>query len=189
MTGDCVHHKHVLTEFNQLPPSLYTNPPTAPSWVTFRPARASDLKALHENCFADRPLTQFGDSFRRALAAQRSGRSLYLIALVGGAPIASGQVIRYSNSVEIADLVVAPDYRGQGLGTALIDVLSRVARYAGYDSVEICVMRGNSRARALYERLGFVHDRELTLTDAASVDVLRKELKDDLEDSPGGAVK
>lgn len=178
-----------MTDLSQLPSSLYSTPPSAPAWVTFRAARASDLKALHQSCFADRPVAQFGDSFRRALATQRSGRSLYLVALTGGAPVASGQLVCYSSSVEIADLAVAPAHRGQGLGTALIDVLSRVARYAGYDSVEICVMKGNSRARALYERLGFVQDREFTIRDAASVIVLRKELEDDPEDGPGGTVR
>lgn len=147
------------------------------------------MKSLHQSCFADRPLAQFRDSFRRALAAQRSGRSLTLLALSDGAPVASGQLVCYSSSVEIADLVVAPVHRGQGVGTALIDVLSRVARYAGYDSVEICVMRGNERARALYERLGFVQDREFTIRDEASVIVLRKELEDGAEGSPGGAIR
>lgn len=91
--------------------------------------------------------------------------------------------------MEIADLAVSPAHRGKGVGTALIDALSRVARYAGYDSVEISVMRGNSRARALYERLGFVQDREFTIRGAASVIVLRKELEDDTEGGPGGAVR
>lgn len=132
-------------------------------------------------------MAQFGDSFRRALASQHSGRSLYLVALDGDAPVASGQLVCYSSSVEIADLVVAPPYRGQGLGTALVSVLSNVARRAGYDSVEICVMRGNNRARALYERLGFVHDREFTVTDAASVIVLRKEFDAHADDTIGGS--
>lgn len=149
----------------------------------------SDLKALHQSCFADRPLPQFGDSFRRSLAAQGSGRSLYLVALDDDGPVASGQLVCYSSSVEIADLVVAPAHRGRGLGTALIEVLSAVARYAGHSSVEICVMRGNERARALYERLGFVQDREFTITDAASVIVLRKEWDDEPEEDPGGAVR
>lgn len=177
-----------MTDLSRLPPSLYTRPPTAPAWVTFRAARASDLKSLHQACFADRPLAQFGDSFRRALATQRSGRSLYLVALAQGTPVACGQLVCYSNSVEIADLAVAPDHRGQGLGTALIGVLARVARYGGYDGVEICVMRGNDRARALYERLGFVPDREFTLTDTATVIVMRKSLEEALDDHrTGGA--
>lgn len=150
--------------------------------VAFRPARLGDMKVLHEACFGDRPLAQFGDSFKRSLEAQRAGQRLHLLALAQRLPIATGQLIAYSNSVEIADLAVATAHRGKGLGTTLITVLSRVAVFADYDAVEIGVMKGNSRALALYHRLGFVNDREFSLTDSASVLVLRKPLPAELID-------
>jgi ribosomal protein S18 acetylase RimI-like enzyme len=63
------------------------------------------------------------------------------------------------------------------VGTALIAVLTRIAAFAGFESVEICVMQENVRARALYERLGFVLDRSFSLTESATVAVLRKALR------------
>ncbi|HZD10122.1 MAG TPA: GNAT family N-acetyltransferase [Candidatus Binatia bacterium] len=121
-------------------------------------------------------MAQFGESFRRSLEAQKAGSRLHLLALDGNRPVASGQLLGYSKSVEIADLAVAPGDRGKGLGTAVIAVLERVARYCGYDEVEICVMRGNHRALALYRRLGFVPDREFSLSETATVLVLQKAL-------------
>ncbi|RWR11430.1 GNAT family N-acetyltransferase [Sinirhodobacter populi] len=54
-------------------------------------------------------------------------------------------------------LVVVDDARGTGIGAALIEALSREARDRGYRSLQLEVVDGNDRARALYERLGFLH--------------------------------
>lgn len=56
---------------------------------------------------------------------------------------------------EIADLYVAPRWRGRGLGTALIRALEAEAARLGAQSVEIGAAESNPRARALYERLGY----------------------------------
>ena len=165
-----------MSHFSDLPQFLFAPPPGCPPWVAFRPAREADLRLLHQSCFSERPLAQFRDSFYRSIEAQRRGQRLHLLALEGGLPTGAGQVIAYTSSVEIADLAVAPTHRGKGLGTALITILSQIAHYAGYGGVEIYVMRENERALALYRRLGFVEDRELTLTGTASVLVLYKEV-------------
>ncbi|HEY0275417.1 MAG TPA: GNAT family N-acetyltransferase [Paenirhodobacter sp.] len=52
-------------------------------------------------------------------------------------------------------LVVADEARGAGIGAALIEALSQEARHLGYRSLQLDVVDGNDRARALYERLGF----------------------------------
>lgn len=166
-----------MRDLSDLPSKLYLPPPEAPPRVSFRVARSSDLRSLHQACFAERSLPQFGEGFRRALAAQRNGRCIYLVAVEAKRPIAAGQLTVYGNNVEIADVAVAPDCRGRGVGTALITVLTRIASFAGFESVEICVMQGNVRARALYERLGFILDRSFSLTESATVTVLRKVLR------------
>ncbi len=145
--------------------------------ISFRPARLADLAALHAACFAKRPLAQFGDAFRRSLREQRAGRRLHLVGMLTGEVVASGQLTSFSNLAEIADLAVAPAYRGQGIGTALIAVLETAAQLAGYTLVELSVMEENRRARALYHKLGFVEDRTLSLRPDATVFVLRKTLK------------
>lgn len=46
--------------------------------------------------------------------------------------------------------------RGQGIGSALVAALCEEARLRGYGAVRLEVVDSNLRARALYERLGFV---------------------------------
>jgi ribosomal protein S18 acetylase RimI-like enzyme len=52
-------------------------------------------------------------------------------------------------------LCVAPDARGQGVGTALLDAVAVEARTRGYAAVRLDVVDTNPRARALYERQGY----------------------------------
>lgn len=165
--------------FNDIPTELFFPPNPTSLEIRFRQAASVDMKPLHEACFAERPLAQFGDSFRRSLAAQEQGRRLIMVALIGSEIVATGQLSRFSGLVEIADLAVAPAYRGQGIGTALIQILEQVALFTGYTVVELCVMKGNHEAIALYKRLGFVEDRKLDIGPSAEVLVLRKALQYD----------
>lgn len=53
-------------------------------------------------------------------------------------------------------LCVVPHMRSQGLGTALLSAISAEARERGYPAVRLDVVDTNTRAQALYQRLGFV---------------------------------
>lgn len=53
-------------------------------------------------------------------------------------------------------IVVSPTQRGQGVGTALLHAMVELARAHGLSSVRLDVVDTNPRARALYEREGFV---------------------------------
>jgi len=55
----------------------------------------------------------------------------------------------------IADIVVAPDQRGRGVGQALIAAAQEWARDRGYRLLSLNVLLENMPARQLYERLGF----------------------------------
>jgi ribosomal protein S18 acetylase RimI-like enzyme len=55
----------------------------------------------------------------------------------------------------IADIVVAPEARGRGVGEALMAAGERWARDRGYMILTLNVFLENQHARALYERLGF----------------------------------
>jgi ribosomal protein S18 acetylase RimI-like enzyme len=52
-------------------------------------------------------------------------------------------------------LCVAAEARGRGIGTALLDAMSDEARRRGYGALRLDVIDTNTRARALYDRLGF----------------------------------
>ena len=64
-------------------------------------------------------------------------------------------------------LCVKPDLRGHGLGTALLSAIAAEARLRGYPAVRLDVVDSNTRARALYRRLGFVE------TQSQSIGLLR----------------
>lgn len=52
-------------------------------------------------------------------------------------------------------IFVAPQARGRGVGTLLLDAIAAEAITRGYHEVRLDVIEGNDRARALYEREGF----------------------------------
>ena len=52
-------------------------------------------------------------------------------------------------------LFVAPEARGMGVGTALLDAIVDEARRRGYDQVRLDVVDTNPRAKALYRHVGF----------------------------------
>jgi ribosomal protein S18 acetylase RimI-like enzyme len=61
----------------------------------------------------------------------------------------------------IQSVLVAPEYRGRGLGTRLIDFAEeRIFRVS--PNVFLCVSSFNAGARRLYERLGYTYVGELT---------------------------
>lgn len=53
-------------------------------------------------------------------------------------------------------LFVAEEARGLGVGSRLLDAIAREAATRGYAEVRLDVIDSNPRARALYERRGFV---------------------------------
>jgi len=53
-------------------------------------------------------------------------------------------------------IFVAPDARGQGIGSALLLAIMNEGRKRGYTSLRLDVIDTNPRAKSLYERQGFV---------------------------------
>jgi ribosomal protein S18 acetylase RimI-like enzyme len=55
----------------------------------------------------------------------------------------------------IDGLFVAAPFRGQGIGSRLLQSIAQEAADRGYDEIRLDVIDTNGRARALYERRGF----------------------------------
>ncbi len=123
-----------------------------------RPVRLHDVDALHIRCWSDRPYQWVYQLVRRAQQIAHQGRGLGIVVLNNNVIQAYGQVTMWTCCAEISDLIVAPASRSQGIGTAMIQYLTRIAREMHAPCVEIGVALGNPRALALYRRLGFVDD-------------------------------
>ena len=99
------------------------------------------------------------ESVAEALRRVPSGDLEYLVVRdAAGEPIAKGAV-EYSDPPgpgRLWQLATHPQLQGRGIGTMLIRALEDRARARGLASCWLGVEVDNPRARALYERLGYV---------------------------------
>ena len=88
--------------------------------------------------------------------------TIILVAEAGGEPV--GQLGLHLARYGAADLgmVVAPSWRGRGVGTALMAEAVERARAAGAHKIALQVWPHNAAAIALYERFGFQREGYLT---------------------------
>lgn len=84
--------------------------------------------------------------------SMHTGRSTLLVALHDDAPVGVAQLV-HRMPPEICNVGVPEEQRGQGIGTALMREAERRAQPAG--RLQLGVGVDNSRARRLYERLGY----------------------------------
>jgi len=78
-----------------------------------------------------------------------------------GRPAGRLTVARTGTDLHLLDIGLLPEYRGRGLGTALIEALQRDAAASGIP-LQLKVARGR-RAQNLYRRMGFVVTTEYEL--------------------------
>lgn len=137
--------------------------------------RLSELEPLwrslhrHHRSVADLPVLADDDlSWQRRRDWYRTrldaGDAFALLASRGATPI--GYAFVYlrpgdddtwpvgAHMAELVSLAVAPDARGQGLGTALMDAVDAELERRGVHDLEVAVMAGNDRAQRFYERRG-----------------------------------
>jgi ribosomal-protein-alanine N-acetyltransferase len=96
--------------------------------------------------------------YQKLIGANEVGISaLALVAECGANPVVVGFLMarHLPPEWELENIVVAPEVRGQGIGTRLMEGLLARAHEADSDSVLLEVRESNAAARALYENLGF----------------------------------
>src|SRR6185437_16635571 len=77
---------------------------------------------------------------------------------VDGEPAGRLYVARWDHDIRIIDIALLPEYRGRGIGTALLrELLAEAAADGKRLSIHVEL---NNPARRLYERLGFVQVEE-----------------------------
>lgn len=124
--------------------------------IRLRPARLTDVEALHAACWPGRA---FDVVYHLILQAQRNAEARRGLGLVAtddrDQPVGFGQFALWPTCAEISDLVVSEAQRGRGLGTAIIQGLIQEAQRSRATAFEIGAALSNPRAVSLYRRLGF----------------------------------
>ncbi len=128
-----------------------------------RPLAQGEIPLLDAHLDADRLAGRHHDRFTQ----QQDGRLTYLIAWLDGIPVGHTMVRwegttdayvadRISECAHVEDLFVMPKLRSSGIGTRILTHGERMAAERGFAQIGLAVGIDNPRARALYERLGYV---------------------------------
>lgn len=85
-----------------------------------------------------------------------AGGNVYVaVAETGGEKAGYGEIRIVADEAQIYNIAIAPEYRKQGIGEALLTHLIEAGRERGCTLVTLEVRAGNEAAMALYKKLGF----------------------------------
>lgn len=124
------------------------------------PASAADepfARRLNHAAYRDVVIAQFGawdEADQDARFAEKWSEGSYEVVRHAGVPVGALWRSRTGDGVFVNDIQVLPGLQTRGIGTAVLQRVIADARAQGLP-VELRVLHAN-RARALYERLGFV---------------------------------
>ena len=131
--------------------------------IDVRPLYRREIPLLDTHLDVERLAGRHEERF----AQQEGGSLTYLIAWLDGIPIGHTMVRwegtsdafvaeRIQGCAHVEDLFVMPELRSQGIGTRILRHGEHLARRRGFALIGLAVGIDNPRARALYERLGYV---------------------------------
>ncbi|WP_323846959.1 ribosomal protein S18-alanine N-acetyltransferase [Microbulbifer magnicolonia] len=96
-------------------------------------------------------------SERQYLDSVNAGHDCWLLRTEGGQPIASCVISQLFDTAEILDIAVAPEWRRRGIAEALLSrLLAQLPLQINRVLLDVRV--GNTPARGLYRKLGFIED-------------------------------
>jgi ribosomal protein S18 acetylase RimI-like enzyme len=133
-------------------------PPAFP--FTLRPATIDDREYLYRlnettmRAYAEQTYGLWDETVARRIFDERFRPASIQIVVVDGHDAGMLEVVITDTRVILANIRVAPEYQGQGIGTCLISEVLCDAHGRGLPVI-LRVLRVNP-ARRLYERLGFV---------------------------------
>ena len=131
---------------------------TTPAWH-LRRAEADDyafLRALNEATMRDYVDAVWGwdDEAQAEFFNRRFDPARWQVIATDESDIGVLIVDEADDEIYVAEIQVAPEWQGRGIGRAVLRALMDDGAQRG-KSVTLRVLRANGRARALYERLGF----------------------------------
>jgi ribosomal protein S18 acetylase RimI-like enzyme len=136
-----------------------------------RNATSADLEAvlaLHRDFFAEDGYAFRKEESRANLSLLLEDQSLGRVFVLEDEGMVAGYlVLTFGFSLEfhgrnamVDELYIAPEHRGQGLGTKALAAAEAACRELGIRAVHLVVERYKTEAQALYRRIGFVpYDR------------------------------
>jgi ribosomal protein S18 acetylase RimI-like enzyme len=124
-------------------------------FVSVRPALSADAPYLRATCWPQRSLESISGLLQRTEKLTLYRRGLGVVAEREGIACGFGMLTLWPRTAEISDLIVGAAYRGQGIGSQIVNYLTEAARSLPTAVVEIGVALSNPRALKLYRRLGF----------------------------------
>lgn len=135
----------------------------SPSFEVVTPPRLPVLEPLVRAYYAEAGST-FGPAQQRALATLAVSDELGRAWLIRDGETAVGYIVatlgfavqQGGRDAFIDEIYVAPSHRGRGFGRAALAHAERFLRDAGVGTVHLAIKPELPRARALYERTGFV---------------------------------
>ena len=140
---------------------------------SLRPVQPSDVSDLRKNCFPDLSLSVVLDYVRWCLLQMDKGRMLRLVVEADGQVVANGQLTIRRSWGEIGSLIVAPRYRRQGIGKALLGALVKEAHKRQVHTLEILADPAVPWLQAWYQEHGFSYCGAKILPRDERVAVLR----------------
>jgi GNAT superfamily N-acetyltransferase len=111
----------------------------------------SDLQALGLGAIIE------GDGIGDILLAKESGQIIGMVSLLYTVSTALG-----SRVAILEDMVIAPQYRGLGIGSALLKYTIEFAREKGCKRISLLTDHDNETAHRFYQQLGFTKSSMLT---------------------------
>jgi len=112
----------------------------------------------------------FGEgAFVNALVAKADGRVCAYSIFYPNFASFRGQLGMY-----LEDIYITADYRGRGIGNAMLREIARIAAGRGFERIDFQVLDWNRSAIDFYEKLGAVRDdieRHFKFTDKAFADL------------------
>jgi RimJ/RimL family protein N-acetyltransferase len=100
------------------------------------------------------PMPRLPGSHRRTLADVDGERHVAWVALVDDAPVGICRYVRMSRDTAELAFEVVDAHQGRGIGSALVDAVTAVARSNGITWLEATVEPGNAASEALLARAG-----------------------------------
>lgn len=133
------------------------------SSITIRAVTLDDASALQSACWPNRPHDAIVEFLQRIGKLKQHRRGGGFVAERDGVICGFGLLTLWPRTAEISDLIVAPAYRDQGIGSQIITHLTGHARRLHASIIEIGVAMSNPRALALYRRMGFYDHHTLQI--------------------------